>query len=331
MCEARHKIQSKYLDQVWVCTFFVCVLWQYSYFVGIKCHMALSSLMICYLSTDGRPLWRFPHSQVTAAAPWSSRRWQGQHILQATSGTLQTPKQVISLPAGTPHCPGTDHTSVYSINSPLLSPPPIKPWSNSLNTIHWVLSLSSKAEHCYSKTHALNEEELMNHEHKHKYLAILLEIRRYKSVLPCPHFSSCLHIICVAVVLFLCKAFNFSQKKKKTNHLLILSFTLFPTSVVKNKNVFWCCVIQDIAAFRWLMFISCFLCIISWLCLFSSLTFDKNFTHNTHQEFPIQFSTDSGCDSRAMNKDTKKWSVVFSHFCSWPGPYVNAIKKKKKV
>lgn len=66
---------------------------------------------------------------------------------------------------------------LYSLNSPPLSSPPasLKPRSNSLKLIHSVLSPSSRAEHCYSKTHALIEGELMkSHKHTHAHVTFCI-------------------------------------------------------------------------------------------------------------------------------------------------------------
>lgn len=86
MCEARHKIQSKYLDQVWVSVVSSGGL------NNPIVLFSLSSLMVGLLATDGGPLWRFPHSQIATSATRSPRRRQGQHVLEATSGTVQTPE-----------------------------------------------------------------------------------------------------------------------------------------------------------------------------------------------------------------------------------------------
>lgn len=121
-------------------------------------------------------------------------------------------------PCRTSPLPPTDHT--YTVWTHLLRPPPpptsLKPRSNSLKSIPSVLSPSSKAEHCYNETHALTEWGADEKSQTHTYITccIVREIRRYRFVLPYSQFTfPFLHILCVAVVLFL-KAFNFFSTKK---------------------------------------------------------------------------------------------------------------------
>lgn len=153
------------------------------------------------LPTDGGPLWRFPHSQIAAAATWSSRCRQGQHVLEATTGTIQTPKQVISLPAGPPPSPLQDLTSAvwtHLLWAPPTPPPSPQPASNPAATAsRWSTQSSvhnpqSTAEcaHCYSKAHAFNERELMKSQ-THTYITdyIVKELGQCRLVLPDSHFT----------------------------------------------------------------------------------------------------------------------------------------------
>lgn len=90
-------------------------------------------LTVGLLATDGGPLRRFPYSQTAVAAPRSPRCRQGQQILQATPGTIQTPQKVTpptSNPSWRPSPVRTTQPNLYSLNSLLLCAP--KPLSDPL-------------------------------------------------------------------------------------------------------------------------------------------------------------------------------------------------------
>lgn len=53
-----------------------------------------TSLTVLVATVDGGSLRGLSHSQTAAAAPRGPRRREGQHILQATPGTVQTPQKV---------------------------------------------------------------------------------------------------------------------------------------------------------------------------------------------------------------------------------------------
>lgn len=69
----------------------------------------------------------------------------------------------------------------------------------------------------------------------HTYITcyIVTEVRQYRSVLPHSKFTFLfLHILCVAVILFILKAFNFFFEKKTLSFLL--HPVQCPASVVKT-------------------------------------------------------------------------------------------------
>lgn len=124
-------------------------------------------------------------------------------------------------PCRTSTLPPTDHT--FAVWTHLLwdptPPTSLKPRSNSLKLIHRVLCPSSKVEHCYSKTRPYwrGADEITN-THTHTYITcyVVREIRWYRFVLLSSRLTfSVLHILCVAVVLFLLqKHLTFSLKNK---------------------------------------------------------------------------------------------------------------------
>lgn len=101
--------------------------------------------MVGLLTIDGRSLWRFPHSQTTAVASWSPRCRQGQRVLEATSGTVQTAEQMISRP--TVHLPPTEHTC--TVWTP---PPPPAPAANYSNSLTFIRSARHPTQSAESKT-----------------------------------------------------------------------------------------------------------------------------------------------------------------------------------
>lgn len=119
---------------------------------------------------------------------------------------------------------------------------PPKPASNpAVTASSWSAQSSArhpvKAEHCY-KTHALTEGELIK-SHTHTYITcfIVREIRRYASVTPYSLFTSfSLRFLCVAVVLFLSKAFIFFSTKASSSSCSVSSRSceskVFPVTVL---------------------------------------------------------------------------------------------------
>lgn len=138
--------------------------------------------------------------------------------------------------------------------------------------------------------------------------------------------SPSLHFLCVAVVLFLFKAFNFFSTKTSPSILRSVQPQLW------KKKSFRCCVFQDKTAFRWFqVYASLILCGLVSVFQFDLTKLSRKFMscfRNLHKKL-YRFKV---CDGRAMKKtDTfnlkkkKKcpiWSVVLSNFCSRPRPSI---------
>lgn len=141
-------------------------------------------------------------------------------------------------PRRTSSLPPTDHT--HTVWTHLLWAPPqasLKPCSNSLKLIRSVLRPSS------SQSRALLQDtrpywrgaDKITHTHTYITCFIVREIRRYASVTPYSLFTSfSLRFLCVAVVLFLSKAFIFFSTKASSSSVSSRSCEskVFPVTVL---------------------------------------------------------------------------------------------------